>query len=127
VYEVLIKLGQSVRRCGLEEERNRLSIEVPAWMFDPVLCENPAERVSPGNWPIDAVGGRVRLANLSPVGRRTMPNLTPVEQRPPFTQASDMDPLPPPLAFFLLLFSGWVNRRQNRSSAVVASRLSRAS
>ena len=23
-----------------------------------------------------------------------------------------MDPLPPPLAFFLLLFSGWVNRQQ---------------
>jgi len=23
-----------------------------------------------------------------------------------------MDPLPPPFAFFLLLFSGWVNRRQ---------------
>jgi len=23
-----------------------------------------------------------------------------------------MDPLPPPLAFFVLLFSGWVNRQQ---------------
>jgi hypothetical protein len=23
-----------------------------------------------------------------------------------------MDPLPPPLAFFVLLFSGWVNRHQ---------------
>jgi hypothetical protein len=23
-----------------------------------------------------------------------------------------MDPLPPPLAFFFLLFSGWVNRQQ---------------
>ena len=23
-----------------------------------------------------------------------------------------MDPLPPPFAFFLLLFSGWVNRHQ---------------
>jgi hypothetical protein len=78
----------------------------------PVLCENPAERVSPGNWPIDAVGGRVRVGNLSPVGRRTMPNLTPVEQRPPFRQAPAMDQLPPPLAFFLLLFSGWVNRHQ---------------
>src|ERR1700680_909781 len=28
-----------------------------------------------------------------------------------------MDPLPPPLAFFLLLFSGWVNRHQE---AVIA-------
>ena len=26
--------------------------------------------------------------------------------------ASAMDPLPPPLAFFFLLFSGWVNRQQ---------------
>ena len=27
-------------------------------------------------------------------------------------QASAMDPLPPPLAFLLLLVSGWVNRQQ---------------
>lgn len=33
---------------------------------DVVLCENPAERVSPGNWPIDAVGGRVRLRKTQP-------------------------------------------------------------
>jgi len=26
--------------------------------------------------------------------------------------ASAMDPLPPPLAFFFLLFAGWVNRQQ---------------
>src|SRR4030095_3338015 len=38
VYEVLVKLGQSVCRCGLEEERNRLSIEIPAWMFDSGAC-----------------------------------------------------------------------------------------
>jgi hypothetical protein len=37
VYEVLVKQGQSVCRCGLEE-RNRLSIEVPAWMFEPAAC-----------------------------------------------------------------------------------------
>jgi hypothetical protein len=27
-----------------------------------------------------------------------------------------MDPLPPPLAFLLLLFSGWVNRLQQADS-----------
>jgi len=29
-----------------------------------------------------------------------------------FGHASAMDPLPPPLAFFCLLFAGWVNRQQ---------------
>jgi hypothetical protein len=38
VYEVLVKQGHSVSRCGLEEERNRLSIEVPTWMFEPAAC-----------------------------------------------------------------------------------------
>jgi hypothetical protein len=38
VYEVLVKQGQSVCRCGLEEERNRLAIEVPTWMFEPAVC-----------------------------------------------------------------------------------------
>jgi hypothetical protein len=43
-----------------------------------------------------------------------------------------MDPLPPPLTFFLLLFSGWINRHQQavidyllegrRSGAVVGNR-----
>jgi len=38
VYEVLVKHGHSVSRCGLEEERHRLSIEVPTWMFEPAAC-----------------------------------------------------------------------------------------
>ncbi len=38
VYEVLVKQGHSVCRCGLEEERNRLSREVPTWMFEPAAC-----------------------------------------------------------------------------------------
>ena len=38
VYEVLVRHGQSVCRCGLEEERNRLSIEIPTWMFEPAAC-----------------------------------------------------------------------------------------
>ena len=41
-----------------------------------------------------------------------MPNLGPVERRLPLRQAPARDPLPPPRAFFLLLFSGWVNRHQ---------------
>ena len=35
---VLVKQGQSVCRCGLEEERNRLSIEIPTWMFEAGAC-----------------------------------------------------------------------------------------
>jgi len=38
VYEVLVKYGQSVCRCGLEEERNRRAVEIPTWMFEPAAC-----------------------------------------------------------------------------------------
>jgi hypothetical protein len=38
VYEVLVRQGHSVCRCGLEEERNRRSIEIPTWMFEPAAC-----------------------------------------------------------------------------------------
>src|SRR5438132_12089586 len=38
IYEVLVKQGHSVSRCGLEEERHRLSLEVPTWMFEPAAC-----------------------------------------------------------------------------------------
>jgi hypothetical protein len=38
VYEVLVKQGQSVCRCGLEEERSRLAVEIPTWMFEPAAC-----------------------------------------------------------------------------------------
>jgi hypothetical protein len=38
VYEVLVKQGHSVCRCGLEEQRNRRSIEIPTWMFEPATC-----------------------------------------------------------------------------------------
>ena len=41
-----------------------------------------------------------------------MLNLTPVQRRPPVRQTPDMVTAPPPLTFFLLLFSGWVNRNQ---------------
>ena len=41
-----------------------------------------------------------------------MPNLAPVERRSPVRHTPAMAPVPPPLAFVLLLFSGWVNRNQ---------------
>src|ERR1700675_5169937 len=41
-----------------------------------------------------------------------MLNLAPVERRPPVRQTPAMVPVPPPLAFLFLLFSGWVNRHQ---------------
>lgn len=47
VYEVLVKQGQSVCRCGLEEERNRLSVEIPTWMFEPGACGQLRVRAVP--------------------------------------------------------------------------------
>jgi hypothetical protein len=41
-----------------------------------------------------------------------MANLAPVERRSALRQAPAMDPLPSPLTFFLLLFSGWIHRHQ---------------
>jgi hypothetical protein len=38
VYEVLTKCGHAVCRCGLEEQRNRRSLEIPTWMFEPAAC-----------------------------------------------------------------------------------------
>src|SRR5262249_20110028 len=49
------------------------------------------------------------LRKLGPIAR---PRYRILEPRPPIGHASAMDPLPPPLAFFCLLFSGWVNRQQ---------------
>ena len=41
-----------------------------------------------------------------------IPILVPLDPGLPLGQAPDMDALPPPLAFFILLFAGWVNRQQ---------------
>ncbi len=51
-------------------------------------------------------------SNLSQSDNAGDPNLVSVERRLLLGQAAAMDPLPPPLAFLLLLFSGWVNRHQ---------------
>ena len=51
----------------------------------------------------------------------TRPTATPHDTKflksgQPLGHAFAMDPLPPPLAFFCLLFSGWVNRQQQAPS-----------
>ena len=43
---------------------------------------------------------------------RSLANLAPVERRSALRHAFAMDPLPPPPTFFLLLFSGWIDRHQ---------------
>ena len=40
VYETLTKGGQPVCRCGVDDQRNDRSLEVPAWMFEPALCDH---------------------------------------------------------------------------------------
>jgi len=47
VYEGLTKGGQSVWRCGFDEQRNERSLEVPAWMFEPALCDRLRMAVTP--------------------------------------------------------------------------------
>ena len=38
VYEGFIKRGESLCRCGFEEERSVRSIEIPTWMLEPAAC-----------------------------------------------------------------------------------------
>ena len=38
VYEVFIKRGQSLCRCGLEEEGRGRTVEIPTWMLEPATC-----------------------------------------------------------------------------------------
>src|SRR5215831_5883552 len=38
VYEVLAKRGQSLCRCGFEDERSVRSVEIPTWMLEPAAC-----------------------------------------------------------------------------------------
>src|SRR5262245_65654591 len=38
VYETVSKSGQPVCRCGIEDQRNDRSVEVPAWMFAAATC-----------------------------------------------------------------------------------------
>jgi hypothetical protein len=40
VYETVTKGGHPVCRCGIEDQRNDRSVEVPAWMFEPAACDH---------------------------------------------------------------------------------------
>ena len=72
----------------------------------PVPRKNSAE-VRFGEWRLDAVAGGLLLRNAA--NRR--PTIASLNSVPPVAHAFAMDPLPWPLAFFFLLFSGWVNRQ----------------
>ena len=52
------------------------------------------------------------LGSLVPICGLTIAKLGPLEPGRPLGHAFAMDSPPPPLGFFLLLFSGWVNRHQ---------------
>ena len=65
VYEVLVKQGQSVSRCGLEEERNRRAIEVPTWMFEPAACRHLRLMLEPAV-SYDALRGVQALLRIVP-------------------------------------------------------------
>jgi len=38
IYETLVKNGQAVFRCGIEENQEARRLEIPQWMFDPAQC-----------------------------------------------------------------------------------------
>jgi hypothetical protein len=40
VYEAVTKGGHSLCRCGVDDQRNARSVEVPAWMFEPAACDH---------------------------------------------------------------------------------------
>jgi len=76
--------------------------------IDVVRCENSAEVGSPDNWRIDAAGGGRVASDIRPNSTSSLNRRS----------ASGTIPLWPrclrPLAFFFLLFSGWVNRSAER-------------
>jgi hypothetical protein len=39
VYETITKGGHQVCRCGVEDQRDDRSVEVPAWMFERAVCD----------------------------------------------------------------------------------------
>src|SRR6516225_1786568 len=92
------------RRWLLRMEYLRITAG-PIQGLDVLLCENSADVGLPDHWRIDAAGEGVCLRKFG----RIAIVLEPAQR---LGQASAMDPLPPPLAFFVLLFSGWVNRQQ---------------
>ena len=77
-----------------------------------VVCENSAERGSRKaglSAPSEKVFRRESRISLT---AQDAPTSYLLNRGCPWDQAAAMDPLPRPLAFLLLLFSGWVNRQQ---------------
>ena len=92
-------------------------------MDHPVLCENSAEVGSVDNWRIDAVGGGRVPPETRPIDALRSPILEP---REPLGHPFAIDPLPPPLAFVCLLFSGWVKLALARAIGGAADNLGRS-
>ena len=38
MYEVVVKRGHAVCRCGFDEELDRRSVEIPTWMLESAVC-----------------------------------------------------------------------------------------
>jgi hypothetical protein len=76
---------------------------------DAVLCENPAEARLRENRRIGHRGGNPLPSGPPLTNGHDAPRWNPTCT---WVKLPPIDPLPPPLAFFLLLFSGWINRQQ---------------
>jgi hypothetical protein len=74
----------------------------------PVLCGNLAEAGSPK--PDTAPSKKLVIRNLGPFVTAHIP-LAPLDRGDFSGTLRHMDRLPASLAFFLLLFSGWINRQ----------------
>ena len=92
--------------------RSRPPVVIPLELNHPVLCENSAEaglldnrRRSPRSPEAYGPGTRSNLVAL-------ISNLARLALGQPLGHACAMDSLPPPFAFIVLLFAGWVNRQQ---------------
>jgi hypothetical protein len=78
----------------------------------PVRCEKSADDRSPKSGRVDDFEEACALGNLGPICEPAIRQARTLEPERCLGHASAMDSLPSPLAFLLLVFSGWVNRRQ---------------
>jgi hypothetical protein len=103
------------RRVDLIHERQEIRAVLPVDLIDAdranvgeihVIPSRPVRKLRRGRiiCRIDVIGGG-RVLRETRSNRR--PTRRILESGQPLRHASAMDPLPPPLAFFFLLFSGW--------------------